>query len=77
MLINSEMPVDDVMRHWPRTIRTFIHWGMKCVGCPFGTFHSIDQACVEHGADREAFLAALEGVVQSQRASCSIPQPAE
>jgi hypothetical protein len=29
------------------------------VGCPIACFHTVDDACREHGVDREAFLAAL------------------
>jgi hypothetical protein len=36
---------------------------MKCIGCPFGTFHTIDHACVEHETDAPSFLAALEMAV--------------
>jgi hybrid cluster-associated redox disulfide protein len=32
---------------------------MSCVGCPIAGFHSVDDACREHGIDRENFLAAL------------------
>ena len=32
---------------------------MGCVGCPIATFHSVDDACKEHGVDRDEFLAAL------------------
>ena len=30
------------------TVGVFIRWRMKCVGCPFGVFHSIEHACEEH-----------------------------
>ena len=63
MHLPSDMLVDEVMRRWPWTIRTFVQWDMKCVGCPFGVFHSIDHACDEHGTDREAFLAALHEAI--------------
>jgi hybrid cluster-associated redox disulfide protein len=71
MFIRPDMLVDDVMRRWPWTIRTFIQWGMKCVGCPFGTFHSIEHACEEHKTDRAAFLEALDDAVQSGPANRS------
>lgn len=54
--------VDDVMRRWPATIRVFLDYRMRCVGCPIGCFHTIDDACREHGADRETFLADLRRV---------------
>ena len=50
------MTVDDIMRRWPSTIRVFLDFRMRCVGCPIGTFHSVDEACEEHDVDVEALL---------------------
>ena len=47
------------MRTAPHTIRVFLAFRMACVGCPIATFHTVDDACREHGIDREKFLAAL------------------
>jgi hybrid cluster-associated redox disulfide protein len=33
---------------------------MGCIGCPIAEFHSVDDACREHGIDRDQFLAALQ-----------------
>ena len=52
----AEMTVDEVMRRWPPTIRVFLDFRMRCVGCPIAAFHSIDEACEEHDVDVEAFL---------------------
>jgi hybrid cluster-associated redox disulfide protein len=51
--------VDEVMSGRPETIRIFLAFKMRCVGCPIGAFHTIDDACREHGVDRDAFLQAL------------------
>lgn len=59
MSVESHELVDDVMRRWPATIRVFLDFRMRCVGCPIGCFHDVDDACREHGADRDAFLRAL------------------
>jgi hybrid cluster-associated redox disulfide protein len=60
MRITPDMTVDEVMRRWPATIRVFIDNRMQCVGCPIATFHSVDDACREHGVDLADFLAALQ-----------------
>lgn len=57
--------VDDVMRRWPQTIGVFMRGRMKCIGCPFGPFHTIAYACEEHGQDQDAFIAALERAIGS------------
>ena len=59
MPIRSDDLVDDVMSKSPRTIRVFLQFRMRCVGCPIACFHTVDDACREHGVDRAAFLAAL------------------
>jgi hybrid cluster-associated redox disulfide protein len=59
MQIGFDDPVDDVMRNSPARIRVFLQFGMGCVGCPIACFHSVDDACREHGVDRDAFLNAL------------------
>jgi hybrid cluster-associated redox disulfide protein len=51
--------VDDVMSGSPDTIRVFLTFGMRCVGCPIACFHTVADACREHGIDRDAFLTAL------------------
>ena len=61
MAIDSCLLVDDVMMRWPTTIRVFIDFRLGCVGCPIASFHSIDDACREHGIDEANFLAALRG----------------
>jgi hybrid cluster-associated redox disulfide protein len=55
--------VDNVMRGAPETIRVFLQFKMGCVGCPIAYFHTVDDACREHGVDRDVFLDALRSVV--------------
>ena len=59
MAIQSYLLVEDVMSRWPATIRVFLDFRLSCVGCPIASFHDVDDACREHGIDRDAFLAAL------------------
>ncbi|HMK69533.1 MAG TPA: DUF1858 domain-containing protein [Xanthobacteraceae bacterium] len=51
--------VDDVMRRWPATIRTFLDFRMNCVGCPIAIFHTVEDACREHGVSSDRLLQAL------------------
>jgi hybrid cluster-associated redox disulfide protein len=57
--IGFDDPVQDVMNDRPATIRVFLDFRMGCVGCPIACFHTVDDACREHGVDRGAFLKAL------------------
>ncbi len=59
MPIGFDDIVGEVMDARPATIRVFLDFRMGCVGCPIATFHSVGDACKEHGVDRDEFLAAL------------------
>lgn len=59
MPIDPDDLVDEVMRSHPRTIRVFLDFKMNCVGCPVACFHTVNDACIEHGVDRGKFLQAL------------------
>jgi hybrid cluster-associated redox disulfide protein len=65
MQIGFDDSVDDVMRNSPARIRVFLQFGMGCVGCPIACFHSVDDACREHGVDRNAFLNALRACART------------
>lgn len=62
MSIEAFTPVDLVMRECPATIRVFLDHGFHCVGCPIGSFHTVEDACREHAAELGSFLAALRAV---------------
>jgi hybrid cluster-associated redox disulfide protein len=65
MSIEASDLVDDVMRRCPATIRVFLKHEMRCIGCPIACFHTVDDACREHGADPVRFLSDLRGALKS------------
>ena len=58
-ILTLDMPLDDIMREWPATIRVMLRHRFLCVGCPIAPFHTVVDACREHGADPDAVLAEL------------------
>jgi len=62
--IDPDMPVDEIMRIWPKTIAVMIRHRMLCVGCPIGTFHTVTDACREHELDESAFVAELAAAIE-------------
>jgi hybrid cluster-associated redox disulfide protein len=62
MPIGFDTLVDDVMNAHPATIRVFLDFKMGCVGCPIACFHTVADACSEHGIDRTALLEALRAI---------------
>ncbi len=57
--------VGEVMTAWPATICVFLDFRMGCVGCPISAFHTVDDACKEHGVNRDEFLAALRAAAKA------------
>jgi hybrid cluster-associated redox disulfide protein len=68
MLIGFDDIAGEVMKSRSATIRVFLDYRMGCVGCPISAFHSVDDACQEHGIDRNAFLAALRAAADIVKA---------
>ena len=62
MNIERTVLVDDVMRVWPATIRAFLDRRMNCPGCPIACFHTVDDACREHGVNAAMFLEKLRAM---------------
>ena len=77
MRIEPHMLVDDVMRNWPTTIRIFLDHRMNCPGCPIACFHTVADACREHGVGVDPFQRELGRAAGAQRrASGPPPLPA-
>lgn len=45
----SDLCVGEIMERWPTTIGVFIDYGLHCIGCPIGAFHTLVDAAEEHG----------------------------
>ena len=65
MRIDFDDIVGEVMNARPATIRVFLDFRMGCVGCPIAAFHTVDDACKEHGIDRDKFLATLRATADA------------
>lgn len=66
MTIGLDDMVDDVLRRYPATVRVFLDYKLRCIGCPIACFHSIDEACRAHAVEPRTFLSALEAMAGSQ-----------
>ncbi|MFN4142844.1 DUF1858 domain-containing protein [Aestuariivirga sp.] len=71
MTIEYTSLVDDVMRQHPATIRLFLVRRMGCPGCPIACFHTVEDACLEHGVEAEAFLRELRTLAEEDVAAAS------
>jgi hybrid cluster-associated redox disulfide protein len=59
MTLDENMPLEEVMRRWPATIRVFLNYRMHCIGCPISSLHTARDAAREHGVELDRFLADL------------------
>lgn len=60
---DPDMPIDAIMLRWPATIEVLIRHRMLCVGCPIGGFHTLGEACTEHGIDEAEMVEELARAV--------------
>mgnify|MGYP003656415120 CR=1 FL=1 len=61
--LDPDMPVDEIMRRWPATIRVMIRHRMLCIGCPVGPFHTVADAAAAHEVNEAGFTADLLSVI--------------
>ena len=54
--IEKNTIIGDVLDIAPQTAPLFQAIGMHCLGCPSARGETVEQACMVHGIDCEAFL---------------------
>jgi len=65
-VITREMPIQQIVRQYPQTVRVFFSHGLMCVGCAIAQFESLEQGALAHGIDVDALLADLNAVVAEE-----------
>jgi hybrid cluster-associated redox disulfide protein len=56
LALGPDMTIDAIMRRWPSTIPVVIGYGMLCVRCPIGRFHTLREACRAHEISEEQLM---------------------
>lgn len=51
--------IGDILDFAPETAPLFLSIGMHCLGCPSSRGETVEQACMVHGVDADAFIAAV------------------
>ncbi len=54
--IEKNTIIGDVLDIAPQTAPLFMAIGMHCLGCPSSRGETVEEACMVHGVDCEAFL---------------------
>ncbi|MEM9579274.1 MAG: DUF1858 domain-containing protein [Pseudomonadota bacterium] len=55
-LDDPDLPLAELMTHWPQTIPVFVRHKMLCVGCLVSPFHTVVDACAEYHLDEALFV---------------------
>ncbi|MEQ8399562.1 MAG: DUF1858 domain-containing protein [Roseitalea porphyridii] len=63
---NHDLPLDELMARWPETIGVFIDHRLLCIGCLIAPFHTVVDACREHGVDEDTLRADLHRAIEAQ-----------
>lgn len=66
MTVNKQMSIGEVLRMDRRTADVFMSVGMHCLGCPYATAESIEDACAAHGADADALVEKLNALLSDR-----------
>jgi hybrid cluster-associated redox disulfide protein len=63
MTITKDMPIAEIVRDHPETVRVFLSHGLMCIGCAAARFENLEQGAMAHGLDVEALLKDLNAAV--------------
>ena len=59
-----DLTLDLIIDQWPVVIPLFIEMHLLCIGCPISSFHTLDDACREHGVDIDPFMTRFLNLIQ-------------
>ena len=54
--ITKDTIIGDILDIAPETAPIFLSIGMHCLGCPSSRGETVEEACMVHGIDVDAFL---------------------
>jgi len=63
--IEKETIIGDILDIAPQTAPLFMSIGMHCLGCPSARGETVEQACMVHGIDPDAFLEQVNEFIAS------------
>lgn len=61
-----DMPVQDVMDTWPRTVPVFVRHHMACPGCALAQFMTVTEAALEYKLEPEALAVDLIDAIEKK-----------
>ena len=67
--IEKDTIIGEVLDIAPQSAPLFLAIGMHCLGCPSSRGETVEEACMVHGIDCDAFLAQLNRVLEASEAA--------
>ena len=67
--IEKETIIGSILDIAPQTAPLFLAIGMHCLGCPSARGETVEEACMVHGIDCDAFLTQLNRFMEALEAS--------
>ena len=57
--ITKDMTIGEILKVKPAAASALLEIGMHCLGCPASAGETVEEACMVHGVDADAFLIEL------------------
>ena len=67
--ITRDTIIGDILDVAPHTAPIFLSIGMHCLGCPSSRGETVEEACMVHGVDADAFLAQVNRFIEASEAN--------
>ena len=67
--IEKDTIIGEVLDIAPQSAPLFMAIGMHCLGCPSSRGETVEEACMVHGIDCDAFLAQLNRFLEASEAA--------
>ena len=67
--IEKDTIIGEVLDIAPQSAPLFLAIGMNCLGCPSSRGETVEEACMVHGIDCDAFLAQLNRFLEASEAA--------
>ena len=63
--INRNTMINDILEYAPESMPVFQNIGMHCLGCALASAETLEQACLAHDVDPDAFIEELRAYLES------------
>ena len=67
--VTGETLVGEIVTQYPEAVEILLSIGMHCLGCPSARGETVEEACMVHGIDCEAFLKQVNRFIEACEAN--------